>query len=356
MIIYNNKNNNINLNLNDDPNNTSQCIINKNSLFPIDINIEHLDSTDTKTIINNQTLTFATNNVHGLNNSVKNNQIIDTFIQQQIDFVGLTETHHKQYQELQCKEQSFYDTFWSNNFNKFTGVGLLINKQWSKYIHRIYKSNERYIYADLYLAGHIKLRVIVTYIHANMSEKEERINLQNEIIDIIKNSNYKKYYTIIMGDFNTNIDRYNNKINNNAKINWKYNLIHNLFQNNYVDLYEISNDDTTPTWIGPNNNSSRIDAIFSSHNFISDFLYCGLQSPILYQSDHRIVTAYFANIEQPKEHLSRKWKNKKLTPIFAQITTQGWDSFTKKTCQIYKEKQLEKLLNLSPTMSHINHI
>ena len=111
MITYNNNNNNINLNLNDDPNNTSQCIINKNSLLPIDINIEHLDSTDTKTIINNQTLTFATNNVHGLNNSVKNNQIIDTFIQQQIDFVGLTETHHKQYQELQCKEQSFYDTF-----------------------------------------------------------------------------------------------------------------------------------------------------------------------------------------------------------------------------------------------------
>ena len=81
MIIYNNNNNNINLNLNDNPNNTSQCIINKNSLLPIDINIEHLDSTDTKTIINNQTLTFATNNVHGLNNSVKNNQIIDTFIQ-----------------------------------------------------------------------------------------------------------------------------------------------------------------------------------------------------------------------------------------------------------------------------------
>ena len=125
----NNNNNNINLLLNDDPINSSQCIIKENSLLPIDINIEHLDSDDTTNIVNNKTLTFATNNVYGLNNSIKNKQIIDTFIQQQIDFVGLSETHHKQFQELQCKDQIFYDTFWSNNFNKFTGVGLLVNKK-----------------------------------------------------------------------------------------------------------------------------------------------------------------------------------------------------------------------------------
>ena len=83
MNIHNNNNNiNINLLLNDDPINSSQCIIKENSLLPIDINIEHLDSDDTNNIVNNKTLTFATNNVHGLNNSVKNKQIIDTFIQQ----------------------------------------------------------------------------------------------------------------------------------------------------------------------------------------------------------------------------------------------------------------------------------
>ena len=81
MNIYNNNNNNnINLLLNDDPINSSQCIIKENSLLPIDINIEHLDSNDTTNIVNNKTLTFATNNVYGLNNSVKNKQIIDTFI------------------------------------------------------------------------------------------------------------------------------------------------------------------------------------------------------------------------------------------------------------------------------------
>ena len=68
----NNNNNNINLLLNDDPINSSQCIIKENFLLPIDINIEHLNSEDTTNIVNNKTLTFATNNIHGLNNSVKN--------------------------------------------------------------------------------------------------------------------------------------------------------------------------------------------------------------------------------------------------------------------------------------------
>ena len=171
----------------------------------------------------------------------------------------------------------------------------------------MYKSNERYLYIDLYLAGHHKLRVIVVYLQANMTEKEERITLQHEIIILIKNSNYEKFYTIIMGNFNTNLDRYNEKITNNSTINWKYNLIDQLFLNNYVDLYDISNDTTHPTWFGPNNKSSRIDTIFSSSNFVSDFLYCGLQTPYLYNTDHKIVTAYFSDLHFTKESINRKW-------------------------------------------------
>ena len=70
----------------------------------------------------------------------------------------------------------------------------------------MHKSNERYLYVDLYLIGYHKLRVIVVYLQANISEKEERVKLQHEIITLIKNSNYEKFYMIIMGDFNTNLD------------------------------------------------------------------------------------------------------------------------------------------------------
>jgi len=98
--------------LNDDNSIFSQCpIVNNKNNSVIDLNIEHLHNKDTTDIINQQTLTFATHNVHGLNNNVKNKQIIDSFILQQIDFVGLTETHHRPLHELQCKDQDFYDTF-----------------------------------------------------------------------------------------------------------------------------------------------------------------------------------------------------------------------------------------------------
>jgi len=84
--------------LNDDNNNfLPQCYdnINNTKNMDIDLNIEHLNPEDTTDIINNRTLTFAKHNVHGLNNTVKNNQILETFINQQTDFVGLTETHHQ---------------------------------------------------------------------------------------------------------------------------------------------------------------------------------------------------------------------------------------------------------------------
>jgi len=94
-----------------------------------------------------------------------------------------------------------------------------------------------------------------------------------------------------MGDFNTNIDRYHDKVQFCNKLNWKYNLLHYIFRKNFVDLFDISNDTTKPTWHGPNDTSSRIDGIFASSNFIADFLYCGTQAPLIYSSDHQIVIA-----------------------------------------------------------------
>ena len=68
--------------LNDNNNFLPQCNdnINNNKNMDIDLNIKHLHPEDTTNIINNKTLTFATHNVHSLNNNIKNNQILETFI------------------------------------------------------------------------------------------------------------------------------------------------------------------------------------------------------------------------------------------------------------------------------------
>jgi len=77
----NQNNNNLDNNnntLNNDNSSALQCsIINNNS--ELDFNNEHLNDNDTTDIVNYKTLTFATHNVHGLNNNIKNKQIIDTF-------------------------------------------------------------------------------------------------------------------------------------------------------------------------------------------------------------------------------------------------------------------------------------
>ena len=121
-------------------------------------------------------------------------------------------------------------------------------------------------------------------------------------------------------------------------------------------MYDISNNITHSTWFGSNNKSSRIDIIFSSSNFVSDFLYCGLQTPSLYNTDHKIVIAYFSDLHFTKEAMNRKWQNKKLIPIFAKMDIPSWDKFSHQTQKYYNENKLDVLLAFSPTITHINHI
>ena len=81
------------------------------------------------------------------------------------------------------------------------------------------KHNERYLYIKLFIQGHIKLYIFNIYLHANMSEKQNRITLQNELITLIKNSIISKFHVIIIGDFNTNINRYYDKVQLCSKLN-----------------------------------------------------------------------------------------------------------------------------------------
>ena len=55
-------------------------------------------------------------------------QIIEHFSLQNTDIIGLTETHHTPNQQIICKYQDQYDTFWSHNEHSFSGVGILIKK------------------------------------------------------------------------------------------------------------------------------------------------------------------------------------------------------------------------------------
>ena len=105
-------------------NNNNNVRYENNNLDPVTISQQNLVDTmthnvpshikDTPNPISKNVISFATHNVYGLNHIVKNKQIIETFNLIDADFVGITETHHKQhqqYQQLQCKYQNEYVTF-----------------------------------------------------------------------------------------------------------------------------------------------------------------------------------------------------------------------------------------------------
>jgi len=96
----------------------------------------------------------------------------------------------------------------------------------------------------------------------------------------------------------------------------RFSLIDGLFQRNFLDLQSISNEKILPTfypWNSIIRSSSprRLDGIFLSPNVFLDFLYCGVFKPLLYKSDHRLVTAFFADFRPTQEALSRRNNTKR---------------------------------------------
>jgi len=207
---------------------------------------------------------------------VNSKQILEHFHLQEIDIIGLTETHHSNHQELFYKYQNDYDTFWSNNSYQFSGVGCFIKKSWSKHIQTIHCEHERYIYIDLYLKDKVKIKIFVIYLHANPSQKNERLELQKELSTYISQALNKKFRVIVMDDFNANLDTYLSLIEKNNTIPWKHQFTHFLSMNNFTDLIEICHETPPKTWFEPNNTCSRIDSIFVSADMIDDFIYYGL--------------------------------------------------------------------------------
>ena len=189
-MINNNDNNNFSNNLDNTPVNTT------NSIRP-------------------PTISFTTHNFNSLQCDLKNEIIKDTFLDFDTDFVGLTETRHKSDQLFKNKFDPNFSSFWSTTINVHTGVGILIKRSWSIYVQKTFLDNDRFIYVDLFLAGHIKLRVFSIYLHAKRTSatKKEHLNLHKIILEHIKDGLKSDFKIILLGDFNANLDKYWSHIN-----------------------------------------------------------------------------------------------------------------------------------------------
>jgi len=207
----------------------------KQNNYILDHNLELLEATKQQTILLGNTITFATTNIRGIGfkDNLKSRQIYDTFKYYKIDFVGLTETLHNNKVSFRHKNDEFYESYWTNATEKCTGVGLLVNKYWAKYIQRINNKWDRYLTVDLFLSGKVKLKVIVIYAPSNIQHLEEIKEFNKDILNILDCSKKEKFSVLIMGDFNADPDKLNDLLLDNKNPSIKYQLISSLKNRNF---------------------------------------------------------------------------------------------------------------------------
>ncbi|CAJ0893772.1 6198_t:CDS:2 [Entrophospora sp. SA101] len=104
------------------------------------------------------------------------------------------------------------------------------DNEYSKYVQKAIGYQGRVIYLDLFMKGHIKLRIIQVYLQANFTgNKKEITDLHHYIITLIDQGKKNNYKLIIMGDFNLSPERYKEEYHTRQRYHWKYNILNKLY-------------------------------------------------------------------------------------------------------------------------------
>ena len=311
--------------------------------------LEHQDGLINQ-LINANPLTITTHNTRNLSDTTKFAQLLETLTLHKVDICGVTETGHTTGQKYKTKQHPEFAAYWSTSVNRYAGVGLIIHRKWCTYIQSTYLQSDRFIYVDLFFKGHIKVRIIVIYLHADPTTRMQRQTLQAQIIDLLKSSQKEHYHTIIMGDFNANLERFYNSVSKHNQGNWQYAIFHYLQQNQFSDLHRLYSTDQAHsgyTFILPQNGAvSRIDAIFTSPNFPFASLYCHTRKFFLYLSDHLIVAAYFQPIESKQAQQEKRLRTRCKVYNVQKMEKDDWQNFSTYSDKYYHDhnfKQYEQL-------------
>ncbi len=216
---------------------------------------------------NSHILKVACHNVVSFVNPTKQNQVIQEALLNQIDILGLSETNlptaSTKFQKSHLPSEYTY-FFASDKHHKGSGVALCVKSSLADYIFYHTSNRGRYVLIDLQLRNKQKLRIIQIYLHANNAHLPARLELEKEILLHLQFAHTRNYHTIIMGDFNVDID---NLTLNHQTRPAKMRFINQLKDLDLVDTYDLLGSDgfSKPyqhTWHNVSNTiSSRIDYI-----------------------------------------------------------------------------------------------
>src|SRR6266511_5412827 len=272
-------------------------------------NNNHSNSNDNEFSISNQpSLTFsllsnsdnlniATHNIITFRDNIKNDQIIEHALINNIHILEISETNipSKQIPFIKKNLNPMYTYFFESNKDKSkgNGVGFLVHNSIKDHIFYSSGNKGRYLFIDIQLKNKKKIRIFQIYLHANNRDIRERVLLQSEIILKAEDAKKKGYELIIMGDFNVDIYKdQHNKSHRNEKVSFINKLKHLSLKDTTKLIHQSNQHKLFYTWRNPNKTiNSILDYIFISASLLPTLLYSDIITPELYRSDHNMVIA-----------------------------------------------------------------
>ena len=205
-----NNNNNNNINRNKFLQNRSTLLKNLHSLHnldptPQDINQDFLYSPSN---FDNQLLHIASQNIRGLSDPTKQQHILNMVNMRKIDIMGFSETNlsHKIAPHIFNNLPNYRAIFHSHKSHpNGSGVGLLVHKDYARFIHKISYFEGRVISVDFLMKGKGKLRIIQLYTPiASPNNLALRKSVDKHVLTLLDHGNQHQFSTVLMGDFNVN--------------------------------------------------------------------------------------------------------------------------------------------------------
>jgi len=212
----------------------------------------------------------------------------------------------------------------------------------------------RAIAVDLLFKKQKKVRIIQTYIPVIRKElKEERIQVQNKIIEWINEmSQQQNAFTVIMGDFNTNMREYYKIIKENKLIPWHMKLIHHINVSQMIDTIKVRVSDNQSTWFKNelDTSGSWIDDIFITCNLADRLRSTEITAPI-FNTDHRLVIASIDcnEITKIKENKRNEEFQSRSVYNYKAAKQEDWEQFTKTTDELNKKNNISSIVTLTET-------
>jgi exonuclease III len=251
---------------------------------------------------NGKFLRIATWNIRGCNADNKLTELADVAANEGLHILGLAETKMAENvgKNKMATRRDKWMTFWTRDEEtpNGSGVGLLVDIQWSKYIQRKNTMNGRVLSLDFCFPGGAHLRVIQVYVPGSSSVPEaKRRDVEVFAADLALSAIAAGSEAIIMGDFNAVAKPAVDRLTNGSAATEalpEREILGRLLDNGFTDTFRARWPRIKDfTWQSSDSrNASRIDLLLCSSELTGRLTASNMA--LITGSDHRMMCAEFA--------------------------------------------------------------